>query len=97
MDFRNTTEEAAFREKLRAWLSEHIPEGWGQPGYREPQGAARLEWYRDWSRKLYEGGFSLTQPQAGGGVAFFAHVGGFLFGFLTGKLIATRHQQVQTR
>jgi alkylation response protein AidB-like acyl-CoA dehydrogenase len=68
MDFRDTPEEAAFREKLRAWLSEHIPEGWGQPGYREPEGAARLEWYRDWSRKLYEGGFiGLTWPKQYGG------------------------------
>jgi hypothetical protein len=33
--------------------------------------------------QLLDGGASLTQPQAGGGVAFFAHVGGFLFGVLT--------------
>jgi alkylation response protein AidB-like acyl-CoA dehydrogenase len=68
MDFRDTSEEAAFREELRAWLSEHIPEGWGQPGYQEPEGAARLEWYRNWSRKLYEAGFvGLTWPKAYGG------------------------------
>jgi membrane associated rhomboid family serine protease len=30
--------------------------------------------------QLIEGGFSLTHPQAGGGVAFFAHIGGFVFG-----------------
>jgi uncharacterized protein len=33
--------------------------------------------------QLLEGGFSLVQPQAGGGVAFFAHIGGFAFGALT--------------
>jgi rhomboid family protein len=33
--------------------------------------------------QLYEGGFSLVNPQAGGGVAFFAHIGGFVFGAAT--------------
>ena len=32
--------------------------------------------------QLWLGGFSLLEPQAGGGVAFFAHIGGFVFGFL---------------
>jgi membrane associated rhomboid family serine protease len=32
--------------------------------------------------QLWLGGFSLVEPQAGGGVAFFAHIGGFVFGFL---------------
>jgi hypothetical protein len=37
--------------------------------------------------QLLEGGFSLLQPQSGGGVAFFAHIGGFAFGFLTARLM----------
>jgi membrane associated rhomboid family serine protease len=36
--------------------------------------------------ELWEGGFSLTHPQSGGGVAFAAHVGGFVFGVLAVKL-----------
>jgi membrane associated rhomboid family serine protease len=32
--------------------------------------------------QLWEGGFSLVHPSAGGGVAFAAHVGGFVFGAL---------------
>ena len=40
--------------------------------------------------QLLDGGASLTQPQAGGGVAFFAHVGGFVFGLLTVKLLQVR-------
>jgi membrane associated rhomboid family serine protease len=32
--------------------------------------------------QLWLGGFSLIAPEAGGGVAFFAHIGGFLFGLL---------------
>jgi alkylation response protein AidB-like acyl-CoA dehydrogenase len=68
MDFRDSPEEAAFREKLRGWLAENIPEGWGQPGHKEPEGQARLEWYREWSRRLYEAGFiGLTWPKAYGG------------------------------
>ena len=30
--------------------------------------------------QLLEGSTSLASPQAGGGVAFFAHIGGFVFG-----------------
>jgi membrane associated rhomboid family serine protease len=38
--------------------------------------------------QLIEGGFSLTHPQSGGGVAFFAHIGGFVFGMALVKLVA---------
>jgi membrane associated rhomboid family serine protease len=40
--------------------------------------------------QLWEGSFSILQPQAGGGVAFFAHIGGFLFGVATARLMATQ-------
>ena len=40
--------------------------------------------------QLWDGGFSLTHPSGGGGVAFFAHVFGFVFGFLTVRLLAVR-------
>ena len=40
--------------------------------------------------QLWQGGFSLVQPGAGGGVAFFAHIGGFVFGALTIRLVTTR-------
>jgi membrane associated rhomboid family serine protease len=33
--------------------------------------------------QLFLGGTSLLTPQEGGGVAFFAHIGGFVFGLLT--------------
>ncbi|MDQ3890762.1 MAG: rhomboid family intramembrane serine protease [Actinomycetota bacterium] len=36
--------------------------------------------------QLVEGGYSFTHPEQGGGVAYFAHVGGFLFGLVTVKL-----------
>ena len=37
--------------------------------------------------QLWEGNYSLTHPEASGGVAFFAHVGGFVFGLLTVHLV----------
>jgi membrane associated rhomboid family serine protease len=40
--------------------------------------------------QLLEGSSSLAQPQVGGGVAFFAHVGGFVFGVTTVKLFQKR-------
>jgi rhomboid family protein len=40
--------------------------------------------------QLIEGGFSITHPQAGGGVAFFAHIGGFAFGLIAVWVFATR-------
>jgi rhomboid family protein len=40
--------------------------------------------------QLWEGSFSLVQPEAGGGVAFFAHVGGFVLGVATVHLFMKR-------
>ena len=36
--------------------------------------------------QAFEGGISFVHPQEGGGVAYFAHIGGFVFGFLAIKL-----------
>jgi membrane associated rhomboid family serine protease len=40
--------------------------------------------------QLWDGGFAVVHPQAGGGVAFFAHIGGFLFGLATVRLVSKR-------
>jgi membrane associated rhomboid family serine protease len=40
--------------------------------------------------QLWEGGYSVTHPDQGGGVAFFAHVGGFIFGLLLVRVFAVR-------
>jgi membrane associated rhomboid family serine protease len=37
--------------------------------------------------QLWQGGFGLVAPAAAGGVAFFAHVGGFAFGALVAWLL----------
>src|SRR6476659_8726172 len=46
--------------------------------------------------QLWQGGFSIVQPEAGGGVAFFAHIGGFAFGALTVRLVAVRRPLTPT-
>jgi hypothetical protein len=38
--------------------------------------------------QLWSGNYAITHPEAGGGVAFFAHIGGFVFGMLTVYLVA---------
>jgi membrane associated rhomboid family serine protease len=44
------------------------------------------------------GSLQLTNPRGGGGgVAYFAHIGGFAFGLLLIKAFATRHKQVPPR
>jgi membrane associated rhomboid family serine protease len=38
--------------------------------------------------QIWSGGLSLVHPEAGGGTAFFAHIGGFVFGLATVFLVA---------
>jgi membrane associated rhomboid family serine protease len=40
--------------------------------------------------QIWLGGGGLTRPDAGGGVAFFAHIGGFAFGLATVKAFQLR-------
>jgi membrane associated rhomboid family serine protease len=47
--------------------------------------------------QLWSGGVSLTSPEAGGGVAFFAHVGGFVFGMVTVYLFAAGGRPLRPR
>jgi rhomboid family protein len=48
--------------------------------------------------QAWTGGLSLLHPQSGGGVAFFAHIGGFAFGLATGfVLLATRRGRPRPR
>jgi membrane associated rhomboid family serine protease len=40
--------------------------------------------------QLIDGGYAIKHPESGGGVAFFAHVGGFVFGAATILLVEKR-------
>ena len=66
MDFRDTPEQAAFREELRAWLDEHLPDE--LRGHRG--GGARFDGpeIRQWSRALHDGGWvGISWPAEYGG------------------------------
>lgn len=61
MDFRDSTEEAAFRQRLRDWLAVHAKEF---PTSGDEYWAKAGEWHR----ALYEGGFfGLSWPKEYGG------------------------------
>jgi alkylation response protein AidB-like acyl-CoA dehydrogenase len=66
VDLRDTSDEAAFRAELRAWLDANLPEE--RRGGRG--GAQRFDdsFGREWSKLLYEGGYAgLTWPKEYGG------------------------------
>jgi rhomboid family protein len=46
--------------------------------------------------QLLQGGFSIVHPQQGGGVAFFAHIGGFVFGMAAVYAFAARRRPLRT-
>ena len=51
MDLRDSPDEAAFREQIRAWLRDNLPAKAGA----------------EWSRKMYEAGYAgLTWPHCPG-------------------------------
>jgi alkylation response protein AidB-like acyl-CoA dehydrogenase len=75
VDLRDTPEEAAFRQEVRAFITESLPGG------AKARGARRFEDDdRDWSRKLGEAGYAgLTWPQEYGGAgAPYSHQAIFL-------------------
>lgn len=69
MDFKDSAHEAQFRNELRGWLSENLPEGWLEgkadyPAHREE----RYDFMRAWQRKLFEGGWiGMSWPKEYGG------------------------------
>jgi alkylation response protein AidB-like acyl-CoA dehydrogenase len=68
MDVRDSPEEAGFRSRVREWLDDNLPPGWGEPDTNEPEGGNRVAFLKDWSKRLYEAGFiGMTWPNAYGG------------------------------
>lgn len=64
MDFREDSEQAAFRAGLREWLQHNIPKGWKDAVTVEQQRQLRKRWHRD----LYQAGYiGLSWPVEYGG------------------------------
>lgn len=68
MDFNYSAADLAFRDELRAWLKDNLPQGWGETVF-EPEGEDENAMFRlEWERKLYEGGWNgIAWPEMYGG------------------------------
>ena len=67
MDLSFSPEEERFRERVRKFLGDNLPPGWGEGGARN-LGMSQLEFLRDWQRRLSEGGFlGMAWPKEFGG------------------------------
>jgi alkylation response protein AidB-like acyl-CoA dehydrogenase len=68
MDLSFSPEEEAFRQKVRNFLSANLPKGWNEPGFHLPEEMDRIEFLKDWQRRLYENGFlGMAWPKEYGG------------------------------
>jgi alkylation response protein AidB-like acyl-CoA dehydrogenase len=78
MDFRDTSEEAAFRAELREWFAANLPEGWNEKG--PARGRLDEKVSKEWSKRLSEAGYAgLTWPKEFGGAgAPYTHQAIFL-------------------
>ncbi|HXX91286.1 MAG TPA: acyl-CoA dehydrogenase family protein [Acidimicrobiales bacterium] len=69
MDLTYPPEAEAFRLEIRAWLADHLPEGWGEPGFHMTP-AERAEFNRTWVHTLHQGGWICASwPKEYGGKA----------------------------
>ena len=75
MDLRDTPEEAAFRQEVREFIAQNLPDSSKERGARRFEDADR-----EWSRKLGEAGYAgLTWPKEYGGAgAPYSHQAIFL-------------------
>jgi alkylation response protein AidB-like acyl-CoA dehydrogenase len=56
MDLTYPPEAETFRTEVRGWLEEHLPQGWGTPGF-SMTGEERASFSAEWTKKLAEGGW----------------------------------------
>jgi alkylation response protein AidB-like acyl-CoA dehydrogenase len=67
MDLNYPPEAEEFRVEIRAWLTEHLPDGWFDPGF-EMDAEAKVQFQKDWTHELFEGGWiCATWPVEYGG------------------------------
>ena len=69
MDLALSPAELVFRDEVRAWIGANLPEGWGEPGFKEPREFDdRLEFARAWERTLSDAGWAgISWPREYGG------------------------------
>lgn len=69
MDFSISKQEEDFRQELRAWLVENLPEGWLQGKRELPEDKEEYSAFlRKWQNTLYEGGWgAISWPKEYGG------------------------------
>ncbi len=68
MDLSFTEEEERYRVRVREFLKDNLPPGWGTPGYELPRGQALVEMLRDWQRRMLKHGFvAMAWPKEYGG------------------------------
>lgn len=68
MDFNYSTEDLKFRDELRQWLRDNLPEGWGETVFEPEDEDERAHFRLEWERTLYQGGWSgIEWPKKYGG------------------------------
>ena len=69
MDLTYTPDEDRFRERVRKFLKDNLPPGWGSGASSGSlNGRGNLQFMREWTRKLYENGFlGMSWPREFGG------------------------------
>jgi alkylation response protein AidB-like acyl-CoA dehydrogenase len=76
MQMTYSAEAEAFRKEIRAWLEEHLPDGWFEPGFKL-EGDERKAFNAEWPKKLYEGGWicaSWPKEYGGKGLSILENV-----------------------
>lgn len=58
MDFSFSPAEEEFRQRLRAWLADALPAGWGETVFEPEDEEERYLFRADWDRKLHTGGWT---------------------------------------
>lgn len=89
MDLSFSREQEEYRQHVREWLINNIPEGWGTAEFNDPEDEQeRGKFLRAWERKLYDGGFAgISWPKEYGGQGL-THVEEIIYDEEAGKLNA---------
>ncbi len=68
MDFNLSPENIAFRDELRQWLADNLPQGWGETVFEPADEDENAMFRLEWERNLYRGGWNgIAWPKKYGG------------------------------